>query len=203
MAIVKRVHWPMISNNLFKIFILVVAILSGASMAPAGCLVRDIESVQGDFQTYIVCENSLSSPNYMISSYMGTMVSFSLFSFDHKGASYLCHDYENKDESEMKCTVAGIKKLKSVYKTKNASIHMLDISKKSGLKKAERIFKEPSRFSTADSLEAAQIDGCFIRIKDTDIYFGYEIDRFNLLANCIVVFEGEISKNKKLLFGLM
>lgn len=178
-------------------------ILAGASWASAACHSLDILTEEGDFQAYFICKNSLSSPDYTVSSYMGEKISFGIFSFDTKGASYMCHDYETKIDSEEKCTSSGLKKLKSIYKNKNAAVHMIDFGKKSGVGIAKKIFAMPSRYSTSNSFVDAEIEGCFVRVCQEDVYFGYSSDEFNLLSNCIIEFENEMSRNKKLLFSLL
>jgi len=134
---------------------------------------------------------------------MGSQVSFGVFSFDKTGAAYLCHEFENSQQSEASCSSGGMRDIRSTYNTKKAKVHLLDFDETIGAGKATRAFGREARYSTVDSIEGAQIQGCFVRVVKQDVYYGYKGSQFNSLANCLIEFERALSKDKKMLFDLM
>ncbi|PNU18534.1 hypothetical protein C2E25_17145 [Geothermobacter hydrogeniphilus] len=181
-------------TGLVSIFFLLL--LGALSLAHGGCLTRDVADISGNIQTYFVCKNTLPSPDYLIASYMGPKISFTVFSFDKSGASYLCHDYESKYDSDYRCEKGGIRDVLSEYRNKKTKVLTYDIGDVDE-NLIKKIFKRKPIFATSETQEGIMVDKCFSAIVDDDVYLIYDRKSFVEFYKCLIRMEHYFEKNKK------
>ncbi|GAW87143.1 conserved hypothetical protein [Bathymodiolus platifrons methanotrophic gill symbiont] len=194
-------------NNQVRLKVTIgLLIIGSCSSAVAGCLIRDVETL-GSFKTYYFCKNSLARPSYQISSYLNDDQSFSLFNFDARGVSVVCHEYDIHDEMNVKCQSAfpNFRNLKKRYTNNNSTVILYDL--KNDRDKEELLDKLGNRldFRTGRNSDDVEAIGCFsgINLKKREVYLGFTKDGFNDLQMCLIQLEKYFAKNKKGMISLL
>jgi hypothetical protein len=187
------------------IFVLVIFFALSQSVL-AGCLVRDIQTA-GKYKQYSFCKNSLRLPSYQIAGYFNNDQTFSLFSFDPRGVSVICHEYDllGTDQASCQSAMPGFK-VKKVYKNKNSQVVMLDLDSDGDIDKLASLLQDKDmNFKSSKTYEEIEVNGCFagVNMEEETVYLGYTKAQFHNLPICLMALEGHFKKNKKQLLDLL
>lgn len=167
------------------------------SPAHAGCVDRITSNIANNFTSAIMCSNTLSNPSYQISYYESSDVAFSMFSFDKLNAGWICINYGEIEGENLKCTSSGLRRTPSEVKNGGSKVQIFDWKIVSDLKKFSAIFDDKMEFQTAKSTEQAVKEGCFVGLRDDEIYMAYNSDAIYPLSNCLFAFEKFLGSNPK------
>jgi hypothetical protein len=116
------------------------------------------------------------------------------------------------------CRKAGIRRIKKKYKSRNAIVETLNLSRseKPSLLKAKRarfknaekddykkVYADDALFSYPDTVDEVPIEQCFVNIsKEKLITIGYDKNNYMALSTCLIKLETYFKSNKKLLLEL-
>ena len=186
--------------------IIALLLICNCASTVAGCLTRDVATI-GSFKTYYFCKNSLATPSYQISSYLNEQQSFSLFNFDARGSSVICHEYDLLGQVDVKCQSAfpNFRNLKKTYKNDHSTVFLYDLKDEKDKEALYSKLENKLDFKTGKSSDDLEATGCFsgIDLKNREVYLGFTEENFNDLQICLIQMEKYFANNKKGLVNLL
>ena len=172
-----------------------VCVFSGPVVAY--CSEYIVKKTPGPDEFTTICSNTLSQPAYHISQHFVVDGASTSFRFSPRTSNILCHEYEIGDYLYSSCKSHGIRSSYGSFETRQSvDVSVRPLGRDSdGLR--ELLDENEYVFSSADSLEIADIDRCLVVLKDkSELVIAFDEAEPLPLAICLEKFERYVTKNK-------
>lgn len=181
----------------FKSLAAGIFILGASVFSPsfAGCISQVTEDIDNNFTSAVMCTNTLPSPTYQISYYEDGNATFSMFSFDKLNAGYMCISHGEVEGDNLHCRKSGVRSVPQEFKNGKILITMMDLSFGPKQRKFKALFNRNFEFATAKTSHQAELNRCFVGVRDDDVFIAFHSNDIYPLSNCLFSFEEFLAEN--------